>query len=105
MIDSNLFDYEIPLAAFADGKAEEVFSEVRQKGIGIVVDKEKPLCVLMAPEKYIEIVELIEDFELFIEAEKRTRNLSDGDLLTSEQILNEFGIQDSELKDTDVEIE
>ncbi|MBQ3396545.1 MAG: hypothetical protein IJG34_04555 [Synergistaceae bacterium] len=43
----------VPFSAFKEGKAAEIFAEVRRSGTAIIVDNdENELCAVMRPEDY-----------------------------------------------------
>jgi antitoxin StbD len=71
-----------------------------------VLKNNVPACVLVKPERYEEMIEMLEDYALFFEAEKRMKNAVSKGFISQEQILNELGIRESDLDDeVDVDIE
>lgn len=60
----------IPISKFNQGGAAKIFEEVRTTGFGIVVKNDTPECVLVSPEKYQEMEEIIENYYLLQLAEK-----------------------------------
>ncbi len=58
----------------------------------------------MAPEKYEEIMETVENYYLYMEAEKRI-NADNKEFLSQEQLLKELNIKEEEISDIEVEIE
>ena len=71
----------------------------------IVLKNNSPVCVLIAPEAYEEMLETIENYRLLIEAEKRMKNARSEDFIPEEKVMEEFGISDADLEDIDVELE
>ena len=95
----------VPITRFNRGEASKIFDEVESSGMKIVVKNNKPACVLLSPERYDEIMELLSDQILFHEAEKRMANTADNELLTQDEMMAELGISEDDLEDIDVEIE
>ena len=94
----------VPITRFNRGEASKIFDEVAENGFKVVVKNNKPACVLLSPERYDEIMELLSDQLLFREAEKRMENADDSELLKHEEVMKELGITADDLADIDVEI-
>jgi len=102
---SNTLDALIPITRFNRGEASKVFDEVRKSGCKIVVKNNTPACVLLTPEKYQEMVSIIEDQCLLALA--KDRELRDtGETYSLEELLAKDGlsIEDIDAME-DVEIE
>ncbi|MGV8146768.1 MAG: type II toxin-antitoxin system prevent-host-death family antitoxin [Alkaliphilus sp.] len=102
---SNMLNSIIPISRFNKGEASKIFREVNDSGTKIVVKNNKPTCILVTPKKYEEMMETIEDYHLFLEAEKRIENSEESDLIGHKEIMKEPNINESELKDVEIEIE
>ena len=61
----------VPISRFNKGEANKIFDEVTASGCKIVVKNNKPVCLLLSPERYEAIMETLSDYMLFVEAEKR----------------------------------
>lgn len=94
-----------PFSRFNKGEASKIFDEVNKSGFKIVMKNNKPTCVLITPEAYQEMVEAIENYNLYLEAEKRMKNANDDDFISSDDALQSLGIKKDELKDIEVDIE
>ena len=70
----NLLDALIPISRFNKGEANKIFDEVRVSGLKIVVKNNAPACVLLTPERYQEIMDLLDDQYLSAVAEERIKN-------------------------------
>ena len=101
----NLLSSIIPISCFNKGEANKIFEEVHESGIKIVVKNNKPTCVLISPEEYDSIVEMIENYNLLMEAEKRISENNPKTNQTHSQTLCALGISENDLKDIEVEIE
>ena len=71
----------------------------------IVLKNNVPVGVLIAPEQYEAMVEMLEDYALYIEAEKRMKNAEGKRPRTHEEVMRSLGISDSDLDDVEVDIE
>ena len=102
---SSALDALVPITRFNRGEANKIFDEVRESGCKIVVKNNTPACVMLTPERYQEMMELIEDQYLLALAEERLKNDTGVDI-SFEELLAEEGrtIADIEAME-DVEIE
>lgn len=95
----------IPISRFNKGEANKIFDEVETTGTKIVVKNNKPACVLISPTQYESLMEMLSDFILKEEAQARMEHYNASENRTQEQMLQEFGIPQSELDTVDVELE
>ena len=95
----------VPITRFNRGEASKIFDEVESSGMKIVVKNNKPACVLLSPERYDEIMELLSDQLLLKEAEKRMADADDSELLTQDEMMVELGISEDDLADIEVDID
>lgn len=98
---SNLINAIIPISRFNKGEAGKIFDEVSISGVKVVVKNNKPTCVLITPEKYEELMETIENYQLLFEAANRMKAARDGDFVSHEDVLSEMGINKNEIDDFD----
>jgi len=70
----NILDSLIPISRFNKGEAAKIFDEVRLSGFKVVVKNNTPTCVLLTPEIYKEMLDIIDDNYLLTLAEERLRN-------------------------------
>ena len=95
----------IPITLFNKGKAGQIFEEVKKSGSKLVVKNNVAECVLVSPEKYVEMVEEIEDMKLRLLALERMES-SDGKVVSDQAMMSELGITTKDLDAIkDVEIE
>lgn len=94
----------IPISRFNRGEASQIFAEVQQDGVKMAVKNNSPACILISPEKYYELMELLEDYSLLLESEQRL-SANVGKSISHEEILARYGISDEELDQINVEIE
>ena len=57
------------------------------------------------PETYEQMIETIEEYQLLLEAEKRMEDAKPEDFISRDKVLDKLGINKTELKNIDVEIE
>ena|SRR5690554_5327197 len=101
----DLMESIVPISRFNKGEAGKIFEEVAKSGTKIVVKNNKPTCVLLDPKKYTELMDMVEDFLLFAEAEERMKSSKPSDFVSHEDAMKELEIDPAELDDIDVEIE
>ena len=101
----NIIDSIVPITRFNRGEASKIFDEVNNKGFKIVLKNNVPACVLVQPDRYEAMIEALEDYALYFEAEKRIKNAQKEGFISSEKVYNDLGISESDLQDIEVEIE
>ena len=52
----------VPITRFNKGEANRIFDEVESSGTKIVMKNNRPACVLMSPEKYEVLMEMLSDY-------------------------------------------
>lgn len=105
IVTSNIINSIVPISRFNKGEANKIFNEVNKSGYKIVVKNNKPTCVLITPEIYQEMIELIENYKLYVEADKRMKNTTDSDFISSHDVLSDLGITKDELNNIEADIE
>ena len=101
----NILDSLIPISRFNKGEANKIFDEVRLSGYKIVVKNNAPACVLLTPESYQEMLDIIDDQYLLAVSEERLKN---NNVVTRsfEEILSKDGLTLADIEAMeDVEIE
>ena len=61
----------VPITRFNKGEANRIFDEVESSGTKIVMKNNRQACVLMSPEKYEVLMEMLSDYIMQEEAEER----------------------------------
>ncbi|MDO9574351.1 MAG: type II toxin-antitoxin system Phd/YefM family antitoxin [Candidatus Contubernalis sp.] len=102
---SDVVNSLVPISRFNKGEANKIFEEVKETGFKIVLKNNSPACVLLTPEAYVELLETLENYRLFIEAEKRMEKVKTEDFIPADKAMQELGIKESDLESTDVELE
>ena len=99
---SSMLDALVPISRFNKGEANKIFDELKQSGCKIVVKNNAPACVLLTPEKYQELLEMLEDQYLLALAEERMKRDS-GKTYSFEEIIKEHGFTKQELEEIPME--
>ena len=105
IMNMDLIEGMIPISRFNKGEAGKIFEEVEAEGIKIAVKNNRATCVLLSINNYKEIVDMVEDYHLALEAYKRLSTCENGKLISHEEVLKSFNMSEDELKDADLEIE
>lgn len=95
----------VPISRFNKGEATKIFEEVKDTGYKIVLKNNNPTCVLLSPEKYEQMLEIIEDYELYFEAENRDKIKQGKKNLSHNEVLDKFDINEIDLTNINVELE
>ena len=101
----NMMNAMVPITRFNKGEAAKIFDEVESAGTKIVVKNNRPACVLVSPAQYEMLMEMLSDYALYAEAEKRVAANNDAENLSHEEMMKELGLTDADLADVEVDIE
>lgn len=101
----NMMNRIVPISRFNRGEANKIFDELKQTGIKAVLKNNVRVGVIVAPEQYDEMVELLEDYALFFEAERRLKRAETVGFLSEKQVMDGLGIDETDLDDVDVDLE
>jgi len=99
-----VMDAIVPITRFNRGEASKIFDEVNTRGVKIVLKNNAAACVLVKPERYDEMVEALEDYALFFEAERRMK-ATGTETVSHTDVMKEFCIREEDLEGVEVEIE
>lgn len=101
-----IMNHIVPISRFNKGEASKICEEVKETGVKAVLKNNVRVMMLVEPNQYDEMVELLEDYALLFEAEERMKTAETEGFLTQEQIMKNHHITQTDLDDTeDVEIE
>jgi antitoxin StbD len=96
----------IPISRFHHGETRRIFDEVKEAGAKIVVKRNIPICILMAPKLHEALMEMLADHFDLIEAEERLNSPDNGESIPFEDVLKKAGFIQPDLdEDDNVEIE
>jgi antitoxin StbD len=100
-----LMEQIVPITRFNRGEANKIFDELKDTGVKAVLKNNVRVGVIVEPQQYDEMVELLEDYALFFEAERRMQKAGASGFLSEKQVMEDLGISETELDDTVVDIE
>ena len=95
----------VPITRFNKGEASRIFEEVAATGTKIVMKNNKPACVLMSPDKYETLMEILADYALLEEAQSRMEHFDPTETMPREKVMESLGVTQEDLDVVDVEIE
>ena len=95
----------VPITRFNKGEANKIFDEVQSTGTKVVMKNNRPACVLVSPEQYEFLIEMLSDYLLLAEADRRMAANNDAENISHEDLMRSLGITQEELDAVDVEIE
>ena len=94
----------VPITRFNRGEANKIFDELKDTGVKAVLKNNVRVGVIVEPQQYDEMVELLEDYALFFEAERRMQKAASAGFLSEKQVMQDLGISEADLSNTDVDI-
>ena len=74
---SHALDAVIPITRFNRGEANKIFEEVKESGCKVIVKNNVPTCIMLSPERFKAMVDMIEDQALLEVAEARVKYRSE----------------------------
>jgi PHD/YefM family antitoxin component YafN of YafNO toxin-antitoxin module len=101
----NILSDIVSISSFNKGKAGKIFDEMKKTGMKIVVKNNKPECVMLTPQKYEELIEKVENYDLLMEAAERYEKSEGKDSIDEKELLRRFKIEDKDLEDVEVELD
>lgn len=95
----------VPITRFNKGEASRIFEEVEASGTKVVMKNNRPACVLMSPEKYESLMEMLSDYVMQEEAEIRMSHFDPKETMSQEEVMESLGITEADLLDVEVDFE
>lgn len=102
---SDVVNSLVPISRFNKGEASKIFEEVKETGFKIVLKNNSPTCVLLTPEAYEELLDTLENYRLFIEAEMRMEKAKPEEFIPADEAMRQLGIKEEDLEGADAELE
>ncbi len=100
-----VMDSIVPISRFNRGEASKIFEEVGETGVKVVLKNNTPVGVIVEPGRYEKMIELLEDYALYFEAERRMKSTPAEGLHTQEEVMSSLGIGEDDLDDVDADID
>ncbi len=94
----------VSISRFNAGEAGKIFEEVKKTGDKIVMKNNKPACVLVDPQRYQEMLDIIEDYYLLQKAQLRVAEDNPKYMVSQQDVMDELGISEADLDSVEVDI-
>lgn len=98
-LTANFLTRLIPISQFNKGQASKIFDRLRSEPELIVLKNNQPSAVILAPDEYIRLAEIEEDYNLLMEARQRLAANKDKAAIPASDVMKHFGISDADLEE------
>ena len=85
-------NHTVPISQFNRGLAGQIFSDVKKNGPKVVMKNNEPEAVILPPNQYVELMDLLNDYELLSIAVERMEHFDPSTLISEEEMDRELGI-------------
>lgn len=96
-INPNILKQMVSITQFNRGQATKIFGRARKEGQIIVLKNNEPEAIILSPDEYTRMSELIDDYELLLLAEKRLANHNEADAIPHVQVLEHLGLTEADI--------
>jgi PHD/YefM family antitoxin component YafN of YafNO toxin-antitoxin module len=86
----------VPISQFNRGLAGQIFSDVKKTGPKVVMKNNEPEAVILPPNQYVELMDILNDYELLSIAVERMEHFDPSTLISEEEMDRELGITQEE---------
>ena len=100
-LTTNFLTRLIPISQFNKGQASKIFDRLRSEPELIVLKNNQPSAVILAPDEYIRLAEIEEDYNLLMEARQRLAANKDKTAIPAADVMKHFGISDADLEEVE----
>ena len=87
----------VPISQFNRGLAGKIFTDVKNNGPKVVMKNNEAEVVIISPEQYIEIMDILNEYELLSLAMKRMEHYDSSSLISEEKVWERLNITQEEL--------
>ena len=87
----------VPISQFNRGLAGKIFADVKATGPKVVMKNNEAEVVLLSPDQYVQLMDLLNDYELLSLAVERMEHYDPSRLISEEEMDCELGITQEEL--------
>lgn len=102
-ISAELLQSLVPISQFNKGQASKIFDRLHSERELIVLKNNQPSAIILSPEEYTRLTEIEEDYFLLLEANKRMEENGDNKTIPFDLVMDNLGISEDELLDTEYE--
>ncbi|MBR1710171.1 MAG: type II toxin-antitoxin system Phd/YefM family antitoxin [Clostridia bacterium] len=86
----------VPISQFNRGLAGQIFSDVKKTGPKVVMKNNEAEVVILPPQEYVELMDILNDYELLSLALERMEHFDSSTLISEEEMDRELGITQEE---------
>ena len=86
----------VPISQFNRGLAGQIFSDGKKTGPKVVMKNNEPEAVILPPNQYVELMDILNDYELLSIAVERMEHFDPSTLISEEEMDRELGITQEE---------
>ena len=87
----------VPISQFNRGLAGKIFSDVKKNGARVVMKNNEAEVVCVPPDEYVDMVDMLNDYELLTLAFERLNRFDPAALVPEKKVWERLGITDDEL--------
>jgi PHD/YefM family antitoxin component YafN of YafNO toxin-antitoxin module len=87
----------VPISQFNRGLAGKIFADVKSNGPKVVMKNNEAEVVLLPPDQYVQLMDILNDYELLSLAVERMENFDASKLISEEEMDRELGITQEEM--------
>lgn len=87
----------VPISQFNRGLAGKIFADVKSTGPKVVMKNNEAEVVLLPPDQYVQLMDLLNDYELLSLAVERLEHFDPSTLISEEEMDHELDITQEEL--------
>ena len=96
----------VPISQFNRGLAGRIFSDVKKNGARVVMKNNEAEVVCIPPDEYVDMVNMLNDYELLTLAFERLSHLDSAALIPEDKVWERLGITEADLDESgEVEFE
>jgi PHD/YefM family antitoxin component YafN of YafNO toxin-antitoxin module len=96
----------VPITQFNKGQASKIFGRLKKEKQLVVLKNNEPSAVILSPEEYSRISEIVEDYNLLMLAEKRLEGGNLKNALSETETMARLGLTVEDIDNAeDLEIE
>ena len=100
-LTANFLTRLIPISQLNKGQASKIFDRLRSEPELIVLKNNQPSAVILAPDEYIRLTEIEEDYNLLMEARQRLAANKGKAAIPATDVMKHFGISDADLEEVE----
>jgi PHD/YefM family antitoxin component YafN of YafNO toxin-antitoxin module len=97
IMNSDALKRLVPISLFNRGQATKIFARAKAEGQIVVLKNNAPEAIILSPEQYERMCEIIEDYELLMLAEERLANDNIKNAIPMETVMSNLGITQADI--------